>query len=298
MVMDWGTVAIFKRARIFRAFTLIELLVVVGIIALLIALLIPALANAQRASRSLACQSNLHQIFTAALQRSMGHAGFVQLGGSVNDVDDLTPQTVDDPNETRYVWYIDDAGKKRPAPLQAALAPYLQRGGVRLDSTAHLVADLEDGVMRRIFHCPADMQEQSGVTVGCIPIDWLGPSCHISYALNEGILGYEANSPRRLRGNLTKAHPSSEVIFMGDGLPRAVGDYICWFPFPEGRCTLAHAFTFISPGPLQPDRAGLPSEFDLLRHPRFRMNAVYCDGHTESLVISELGLQRTLLLAE
>lgn len=48
-----------------RAFTLLEVLVVIGILSLLIAMLIPALAESRAAAKSLQCKNNLRQIAIA-----------------------------------------------------------------------------------------------------------------------------------------------------------------------------------------------------------------------------------------
>lgn len=57
------------------AFTLVELLVVVGIIAVLVAILLPALSRARQAANSIACQSNLRQIGLALLLYTDGNKG-------------------------------------------------------------------------------------------------------------------------------------------------------------------------------------------------------------------------------
>jgi len=66
------------------AFTLIELLVVISVIAILVALLLPALGRAKEAARISLCGSNLHQLALGALlyvEDYDGHVPTYPIGG-------------------------------------------------------------------------------------------------------------------------------------------------------------------------------------------------------------------------
>src|SRR5437588_9986095 len=78
----WKIMSQHRRQRA-RGFTLIELLVVIGIIALLIGLLLPALKSAMRQARSVACQANLHSIGQLLLIYANNNKGIIFPIGSV-----------------------------------------------------------------------------------------------------------------------------------------------------------------------------------------------------------------------
>jgi len=62
-----------------RAFTLVELLVVIGIIALLISVLMPAITQARRQAGLVACASNLRQLQVSLLSYASENRGYLPL---------------------------------------------------------------------------------------------------------------------------------------------------------------------------------------------------------------------------
>jgi prepilin-type processing-associated H-X9-DG protein len=221
----------------------------------------------------------------------------VQVAGSINFQSDLSPAALDDSSEKRYLWYNDN-GERRPAPMQAALAPYLGNRNVRLDSGDNMAKDLAQGIVLKIFSCPAQREPQPAVMIGSYENNnWTGPLVQSSYGYNEGLMGFEGPTPNgpspRLRGNLGKAQPSSQILFMTDAVPRSGGGplYIAWFPAPEGGGTLADCYHSTNG-----NGAGMASEFDVFRHPRFAINVVFCDGHTQTLTINDRDLEHAMLL--
>jgi len=125
-------------------FTLIELLVVISVIALLIAILLPALSRARGLAQSMACMNHLRQLQTCWLMYANDHQGTLPPNLSVYDLSTGQPIPGLD---LRLTWCA---------------------GNVRTDVNT---ANIERGYLfpynrsTAIYHCPADHARVAGTNV-------------------------------------------------------------------------------------------------------------------------------------
>jgi prepilin-type processing-associated H-X9-DG protein/prepilin-type N-terminal cleavage/methylation domain-containing protein len=106
------------------AFTLVELLVVIGIIATLIAILLPTLGRAREAARAANCLSNLRQINTAFMLFAHDNKGYLpQVGAAGASTDKFDINGVSTTVNIRWFGGLYGSPQKFHAPA-AMLARY------------------------------------------------------------------------------------------------------------------------------------------------------------------------------
>ena len=106
------------------AFTLVELLVVIGIIATLVAILLPTLGRAREAARAANCLSNLRQINTAFMLFAHDNKGYLpQVGGAGASTDKFDINGVSTTVNIRWFGGLYGTPQKFHAPA-AMLARY------------------------------------------------------------------------------------------------------------------------------------------------------------------------------
>ena len=112
-----------------RAFTLVELLVVVGIIALLIAILMPTLGAAKAQANAVACLSNVRQIAVAAQMYANEHK--------------------------RWVTFLAVSTEGRPLDRKELLFPYLSQGKSNQDNAGN-----------QVWQCPSNERVEEEASYG------------------------------------------------------------------------------------------------------------------------------------
>ncbi len=256
-----------------RGFTLVELLVVVGVIAVLIGLLLPALNAARAPASNVKCLSNLRQVGLAEQMYADANRGkFTMLFTPLSD-----PQAA-------TLGFSGDTKTHYKTNWHNRLAPYL---GKVLSSDPNALKQDD----RYLFFCPVSTRDEQSLVAGAA-----------TYGLN----GFLSNTQRCDLARV-KVPRSSEIILAGDMFAgesnnvQSSDGYTCATFFTSSPAPLGYK----SHNPWSPGtkRTSLPNpnrkNYPGVRHGKVKAgptalttqgyaNFVFVDGHAGSLTDADL----------
>jgi prepilin-type N-terminal cleavage/methylation domain-containing protein/prepilin-type processing-associated H-X9-DG protein len=201
-----GTRPATYRQRCRSGFTLIELLVVISIIAILAALLLPALASGRESARGAVCKSNLHQLSVAMASYTDDHRDRFCWPGQVDRANDdsrygadwvFGGQWPEDTNQ-RSRWAAPGFGFHAES---GALFPFVMarpRAGYREDFSERFP----------VYQCPSTGEQGRALRVNFSLNGWFDPAPPFGVGVNDG--------PENGASRIQILNPSDKVLFVNE----------------------------------------------------------------------------------
>ena len=269
-------------------FTLVELLVVIGIIALLIAILLPSLSRARENANRVKCLSNLRQIAIAEVQYCNDNKGY--FGSASRGAD----QHMED-----FIYWQQPSSTWDPTVYNNINRRDLDSGALVKYMGRHFVA--------ATWQCPSDdvtAHIQLTSYYGSTPVNFnYSYSYVMNFILSDKVGIASPDAIAWMSGQIAQLHrvhsPSSTIMFLEES-ERTINDgYMTLVGISDGAVANgAKDITQVSPrdvgGDLlavrhdsnarHPDNIPIPSDPDQrLPNHAARGNCAFCDGHAENV---------------
>lgn len=187
-----------------RAFTLIELLVVIAVIAVLMAILIPALSRAREQARGIACLANQRTLAQAYIMYADENDGSMVGGWPTFDTVNGVPPWVMPP--------LDYSGTSIVGMGSGDVTPQQRYNGIREGALFPYIRDIE------AYHCPGDFRKNQGTSLGNDPAHRL----FRSYALSDYLRATAEHDVKKLFNIRDQA---TKMLFVEDIYDGAAGNY-------------------------------------------------------------------------